>query len=66
MRDESEILAVLTGERLMAGDTGGRERPSRREIALLAYSFYELRGRRHGHDVDDWLAAEVQLKHHYE
>jgi hypothetical protein len=61
----SEIAATVTGERMMAKYTGGRERPSRDEIARLAYRFYELRGRRDGHEVDDWLSAERELTHHY-
>jgi DUF2934 family protein len=52
--------------RLLADDTGGRERPSHDEIARLAYYFYERRGRRDGHDLDDWLSAEFQLRRHYE
>lgn len=51
------IAAALTGERLLMKDTGGR-RPSQDEIARLAYRFYEIHGRRDGHDLDDWLAAE--------
>jgi hypothetical protein len=61
----SEITAILTGERMMTKDTRGRERPSQNEIARLAYHFYETRGRRDGHDVDDWLSAERELAHHY-
>ena len=61
----TDITASLTGERLLAKYTGGRERPSRDEIARLAYYFYETRGRRLGHDVDDWLSAEQELRHHY-
>ena len=61
----SDIAAPLTGGRTMTKYTGGRERPSRKEIARLAYDFYETRGRRDGQDVDDWLAAEQQLTHHY-
>jgi hypothetical protein len=61
----SDIATNLTGERMMTKYTGGRERPSRDEIARLAYHFYETRGRRDGHDVDDWLSAERQLTHHY-
>jgi hypothetical protein len=34
------------------------ERPSRAEIARLAYRFFEMRGRQDGYDVDDWLSAE--------
>jgi hypothetical protein len=58
-------IATLTGERMVAKYTGGRARPSRDEIARLAYEFYEMRGRQEGQDVDDWLAAEQQLTRHY-
>ena len=61
----ADITATLTGERMIAKNTGGRLRPSRDEVAQLAYHFYETRGRRDGHDVDDWLAAEQELTHHY-
>ncbi len=61
----TDIAAALTGEGTMSKDTGGRERPARDEIARLAYHFYDTRGRRDGHDVDDWLSAEQELTHHY-
>ena len=61
----SSIAAALTGERVMTKFTGDHERPSRDEIARLAYRFYETRGRRDGHAVDDWLSAEQELTHHY-
>ena len=61
----SDIVAALTGERTMLNDTGAHRRPSKDEIARLAYLFYETRGRGDGHDVDDWLAAERELTHHY-
>jgi hypothetical protein len=61
-----EISAELTGEYLVTVDTDDLERPSRGEIARLAYDFYELRGRTDGHDLDDWLSAERELRHHYE
>ena len=61
----SDIAAIVTGEGMMTKDTGGRERPSRDEIARLAYHYYERRGRRDGQDVDDWLSAERELTHHY-
>jgi len=51
---------------MMSKRTGGRrELPSRDEIARLAYELYDLRGRRDGHDVDDWLSAERELARHY-
>ena len=59
------IAAAFTGERTMGKYTGGRERPSRDEIARLAYHFYETHGWRDGRDVDDWLSAERELTHHY-
>jgi hypothetical protein len=58
-------IAALTGEPAMIKHTGVHERPSRDEIARLAYYFYEARGRRDGHDVEDWLSAEQELRHHY-
>jgi hypothetical protein len=61
----SDITATLTGERIMTKYTGGQERPSRDEIARLAYHFYEMRGRQDGRDVDDRLSAERELTHHY-
>jgi hypothetical protein len=61
----SQIAAALTGAGLMSKDTGGHARPSPDEIARLAYSYFERRGRRDGHDVDDWLSAEQELTRHY-
>jgi len=61
----SDIAAILTGERMLTKYTGGGDRPSRDEIARLAYHFYETRGRHDGRDVDDWLSAERELTHHY-
>jgi hypothetical protein len=31
------------------------------DIAHRAYDLYLARGRKHGHDVDDWLQAERDL-----
>jgi hypothetical protein len=31
------------------------------EIAEVAYSYWESRGREDGHDVEDWLAAEQEV-----
>jgi len=61
----SDSEATLTGERTMTKNRGGRDRPSRDEVARLAYHLYETRGRRDGQDVGDWLAAERELAHHY-
>jgi hypothetical protein len=44
-----------------------RSRPTngvnRGEIARRAYALYLARGCEHGHDLDDWLRAERELKH---
>ncbi len=34
----------------------------RDEIALLAYQYYEERGRQHGFHEDDWRRAELELR----
>jgi hypothetical protein len=31
------------------------------EIRRLAYELYEDRGRKHGHDLDDWVRAEAEV-----
>jgi hypothetical protein len=62
----SGIAAALTGEQMMNKRTGGGAvHPSPDEVARLAYHFYEMRGRRDGQDVDDWLSAERELTRHY-
>jgi hypothetical protein len=62
----SDIAGVVTGERMVTKYTGVREGPRRDEIAALAYRFYERRGRRQGHDLDDWLSAERELERRYQ
>lgn len=36
--------------------------PTRDQIAHRAYEIYENRGRGHGRDLEDWLAAESELR----
>lgn len=38
-----------------------RTPPTSEEIATRAYAIWERRGHGHGHDRDDWLAAEAEL-----
>jgi hypothetical protein len=33
-------------------------------IRRRAYEFYERRGRQPSHELDDWLQAECEVKHH--
>ena len=66
MSRESEIAM----ERALAPSDVGknidrRSYPTHEEIAQLAYSLYESRGRQEGHHKEDWLRAEQELVHHY-
>jgi hypothetical protein len=36
--------------------------PSNEEIAMFAYFIWENNGRPEGHELEDWLAAEQELK----
>jgi hypothetical protein len=45
-----------------AGGQGGKAAPTHDQIAKLAYSYWETRGRQHGSAVEDWLRAERELK----
>jgi len=38
------------------------QNPTCEEIAQRAYEIYLSRGAQDGHDLDDWLQAEIQLK----
>ena len=60
------ITTVLIGERRMEECAGSQPRPTKGEIARLAYHLYEARGRGDGHDVDDWVRAERELTRHYD
>ena len=44
------------------GDSTPLDQPSREEIAAVAYHLFVARGRKDGYDVEDWLAAEQELK----
>jgi hypothetical protein len=33
-----------------------------RDIAVRAFSMYQARGAQHGHDIEDWLTAERELR----
>jgi hypothetical protein len=59
------VAADITGEKGMGKYTGRRLSPTRGEIAQLAFSLYDSRGRQDGHDIKDWLRAEQELMRHY-
>jgi hypothetical protein len=61
-----DILAAdITGEWEIGKYTGRRTSPTHHEIAHLAFSLYEARGRQDGHEVEDWLRAEQELVRQY-
>jgi len=39
--------------------------PTRDQIQLRAYELYVKRGREDGRDVEDWLAAETELRNQH-
>jgi hypothetical protein len=47
------VIADVTGEGTMGKYTGSRLYPTNDEIAQLAFSLYESRGRQDGHHVED-------------
>jgi hypothetical protein len=47
------VAAGTTGEQSMGKHTGRRTSPTHDEIAQLAFTFYESRGRQDGHDIED-------------
>ena len=66
MKEVADIVAAdITGDLSMGKYTGRRVSPTHDEIARLAFSLYESRGREDGRDIEDWLAAEQELVRHY-
>lgn len=45
----------------LKGTRGGKP-ATHEEVARRAFELYEARGWNHGHDQDDWLQAERELK----
>jgi hypothetical protein len=37
--------------------------PTKSEISARAFELYVQRGRQPGHELDDWLQAEFELRH---
>ena len=66
MKEVADIVAAdVTREWDMGKYTGRRLSPTHDEIAQLAFSLYESRGRQDGHHIEDWLRAEQELVRHY-
>jgi hypothetical protein len=45
----------------VAGDAELMTQAGHTQIAMRAYELFCARGYQHGHDVEDWLAAEREL-----
>jgi hypothetical protein len=60
-RIRNTITACLTGGIQLGKCTGYQRHATHDEIALLAYRYYESRGRQDGHHSEDWLRAEQEL-----
>ena len=56
MSGADEALQVVPPEALRAKADELHE-----DIAIRAYHLFEARGRKHGHDREDWLAAEAEF-----
>lgn len=56
---EKPLYAVVAKGDLHAAEA----EPTRQaRIRAAAYALYEARGHGHGHDVEDWLAAEAAVR----
>ncbi len=49
-------------KRARAGAKTEVRAPSSEEIAARAYELFAARGYEHGHDLEDWLRAEADLR----
>lgn len=58
-------MPTTSSSRNLSGQTPkairSAERPYREEVARRAYELFKKRGAVHGHDLEDWLEAELQL-----
>ena len=65
MAKTKPVLREVEREREIETNPDVENQPSdtitEEEIAQRAYALYEARGRRDGHDLDDWLEAEREL-----
>jgi hypothetical protein len=45
-----------------ASQSDGQSRPTYEQIAQRAYEIYEREGRQDGHELENWLKAEAELR----
>ena len=56
--DEGTATAADRAPKSLAHQPSG----TNTDVARRAYDLYLARGREHGHDVDDWMQAERELR----
>lgn len=61
-RETSEQTISSVADRSSASPTDGSARVTENDIARRAYELYIARNGGHGHDVEDWLQAERELR----
>ncbi len=62
MIEKPPLAMVLKGDGQAAMGAASVDPSRQARIREAAYARFESRGRLHGHDMDDWLAAEAELK----
>jgi hypothetical protein len=46
----------------LESSASGADANMQEHIRARAYEFFEMRGREHGHDMEDWLRAEAEVR----
>jgi hypothetical protein len=52
----------LTKKQPTTGTSGPQQLELDNQIRLRAYELYEARGRKDGHELDDWLRAKEEIR----
>jgi len=58
----AKIINKKVGDETLDDQSAGLNEPAREEIERRAYELYLARGEVRGHDRDDWLQAERELR----
>lgn len=64
-RKVDALASAVTSELMMETNSELGMPPTHEEIAQVAFSLYESRGRQDGQQLEDWLRAEQELVRHY-
>ena len=58
----TDVVVTTAADAAQTALTDGPGHVTEHDIARRAYELYLARGCEHGHDVDDWLQAEHELR----